>query len=324
MSVIATTSWLGVRLYYAQPYELLLTQALLPYANTVLQTGVADCFYYRRSQAGGPHIELSFRGNSDYIDTLLCENAKEHFGNFMETRPSLRTEPKLIDYGLDTRHRRPNNSVECEKMIPQIVAHGGSFPHYLSEKIYQCGSLSTLRLLNQSLQLDNWTYDEAGSRAIQFHLYFLHAVGFDRSQSARFLKELLHDRQAERGYHHNRTFRRALNIQQVHLFDYVNALWSRLEAHAVSEQDPLYEWYHVARAVGRALNSGAEQHFFELSEQDIRHLYRRYLVSVDNCLGIQNQDEHYLLFTLSEALAGNKPVRQAGSVSPPVLRKSSF
>ena len=324
MSVITTTSWLGVRLYYARPYELLLTQALLPYANTVLQTGVADSFYFQRGQTDGPHIQLCFRGSPEYIDTLLCDNAQEHFSNFMETMPSIRAEPSTLEHPIDTRHRQPNNSVLCEKITPPVTAHGGSFAHYLSEKMYQCGSLATLNLLRQSLQLDNWTHDEAGSNAIQFHLYFLHAVGYDPAQSADFLRELLHERQAERGFHHQRTFRRALHIQQHHLFDYVRAVWARLDAQAVSEEDPLFEWYHAARTVGRALHSGAEQHFFELSKTQIRGLYRRYLTTINNCLGIQNQDEHYLLFTLSETLAGKKVVRQPTYDSSPAKDKYFF
>ena len=112
MSVKATTQWLTVSLHYNEPWEELLVKAVKPYIEVVLQTGVAERFFFQRSWERGPHIRLFFKGNSFILENMLKPNIQEHFLQYFESRPSLLAEPNYpADFPQEHRWF-PNNSVQ--------------------------------------------------------------------------------------------------------------------------------------------------------------------------------------------------------------------
>ena len=89
-----TSNWLAAYLYYNEPWEQLLTDAIHPYVKTVLTTGIAQQYFFIRYWDRGPHIRLRFKGDPKIINAVLQPNLEEHFLNYYDSRPSHRSEPK--------------------------------------------------------------------------------------------------------------------------------------------------------------------------------------------------------------------------------------
>ena len=73
--------------------EEFLVKAVKPYTDVVLQTGVAESFYFLRSWEKGPNIRLWFKGNPFILAKMLRPNLDEHFLQYFESRPSVIRNP---------------------------------------------------------------------------------------------------------------------------------------------------------------------------------------------------------------------------------------
>jgi len=112
MNSIPTSKWLATHIHYNEPWEEFLVNAVLPYTKTVMQTGIAECFYYERSWKRGPHIRLYIKGNETVVNTLLQPNMVEHFEYHFNQSPSLLTPPSYPDNFPDKYKWLPNNSLQ--------------------------------------------------------------------------------------------------------------------------------------------------------------------------------------------------------------------
>jgi hypothetical protein len=79
MATRATATWLTASLYYNGPWEYFLAKAIKPYVDVVLQTGVAERFFFERRWQESPHACLYFKGNADVLHHILKPNLQEHF-----------------------------------------------------------------------------------------------------------------------------------------------------------------------------------------------------------------------------------------------------
>ena len=81
-------TWLAVYLYYAEPWEKLLTEAVKPFAEQVISEGLADHYFYIRYWERGPHIRLRFMGDPDTLEGQVKPRLEQHFNAWMAANPS--------------------------------------------------------------------------------------------------------------------------------------------------------------------------------------------------------------------------------------------
>ena len=49
MTDVLTSKWLSAYLYYNEPWETFLVEAVEPYVKTVMQTGIAEQYFFIRA-----------------------------------------------------------------------------------------------------------------------------------------------------------------------------------------------------------------------------------------------------------------------------------
>jgi Lantibiotic biosynthesis dehydratase C-term len=166
-----SSSWLVAYLYYDEPWERLLTEAVLPYAEIVAQTGIAESWFFVRYWERGPHIRLRFKAEADVIEKMLRSNLEEHFLNYFESVPSFRIDPSYPPRIPDAYKWLPNNSVQYDVYLPELERYGGVNGMALAEQQFALSSKIVLKSIEALGQ--QWSYDDALGTGIKLHLSFL-------------------------------------------------------------------------------------------------------------------------------------------------------
>jgi len=309
MSVQATTKWLTACLYYHEPWEEFLAKAVKPYIDVVVQTGVADRFYFQRSWERGPHIRLFFKGNAYILENMLKPNLKEHFLQYFESRPSFfvaKTSPNGY-------HRFPENTVQFLDEGPGDLAE---MPFY--EEQWQASAQLVLQVLKEKAL--HWDYHEMMSTAIKMHLGFVFSAGLSLEEAQSFFQWMLEDwmkkneaNEVKNGKIANGggllpAFQKNFEAQQKDFIPYHAALWELLKNYRKIDDKEFVKWIRTSSSVslklGRALKP-AEGRVFDQEKYGASPVWQFYAGSVhlvNNQLGLANKNEGYLYFTLSQSL----------------------
>ena len=107
-------NFLSAHLYYNEPWETFLTEAVAPYVETVLKTGIAESYFFIRYWERGPHIRLRFKGEASVLEEVLKPNLIEHFATYFKEHPASRTEPEYPENYPKEYYWLPNNSIQFE------------------------------------------------------------------------------------------------------------------------------------------------------------------------------------------------------------------
>lgn len=333
MSKGQNNSWLAAHLYYNEPWEAMLTNALEPYVSSVMRAGVADQYFFIRYWERGPHIRLRFKAGPAVIEQLFRPNLVEHFENYFEDKPSKRTNP---DYPLnfpDEFKWYPNNSVQFFNYKPEVERYGGLVGVQIAEEHFQISSDIVLKSIKE--KGFKWIYDDALGAAIKLHLSFIHTMGLDLKSAVAFFKMLFYNwlpralqldaNGLSKEACHKKTreiidsFSRAYEAQKTALLPFHKSLWEGLEAKSEFDEAHLNIWVLKNSIISAKLNSAlrskqlvpkkltfklpAEVAQLISDEQEMLwNFYADYIHMTNNRLGILNEDEGYLGFLIMQSL----------------------
>lgn len=329
----AKSTWLSAHLYYNEPRETFLTEAVAKYIETVLKTGIADSYFFIRYWEHGPHIRLRFLGKADVLEQVLKPNLLEYFHAYMQTNPSSRTEPDYPE-GFPKSHQwYPDNSIRFETYQAETERYGGPKGLQLSEQQFHLSTTTVLHYLRQQAHQND--YAERLGDAIRLHLAFVHSIGLDQAMAVHFFNMIfenwlphtieLPETMQQKDYlieKMNETvdlFKLAFEEQQEGLVAFHQQLMSDLKSGGAFESDVYNNWIKKNRLLSLQLAKLADQgqipkrrDAYSMSkeiekrlsptQQSLWNIWADYIHMTNNRLGIFNKDEAYLAFLIRKSL----------------------
>ncbi len=308
---INATQWLTVCLHYNEPWEALLTKAVKPYIEVVLQTGVAESFYFERSWERGPNLRLSFKSTEFLLENMLKPNLLEHFQQYFEAKPSLLNVPEY-PVGFPKHHRwLPNNSVHFLNLQPNVVGPTASPITPVIERQYLASSRLILRILSD--RQSRWSFNGKFSTAVKLHLAMLYACGFNLQAAQNFAAWAYENWVAgantnEGAEAPQQSFQAAFEAQRNDTLSYFSATWELLRNYRKVEGPDFVEWVHANTAanleIGLALDAGILKPLkVPLSPSNPAWtFYADLMQRTNHRLGIFKNNEGYLYFAMAQCL----------------------
>jgi len=182
-SLHSKPSWLSAHLFYNEPWEKFLTQAVTPFVAQILTNGLAEQFFFIRYWEKGPHIRLRFKGNPEVLENQVKPKLVQYFLDYFQAHPSQRTDPTGLSEIPAAYQWYPNNSIQFISYEPETERYGGEAGILIAESQFQASSEAVLAVMREK---NNWDYDQALGTAIQLHLGFAFAAGMDFSETVAF------------------------------------------------------------------------------------------------------------------------------------------
>ncbi len=325
---------LAVYLYYNEPWESFLSEAVLPYIQTTLKTGIANHFFFIRYWDRGPHIRLRFFGVKDLLEDILKPNLREHFQNYFDSKPSLRNDPDYLLEIAEEHRWLPNNTLQFEKYEAELQRYGGKIGLQIAEQQFYASSKVVLDQLASKGK--DWTYEDALGTAIKLHLSFVHSLGMDATEACSFFHFFFHNwlprsiphlsgedlaTQAKEAMASNLdAFEEAFKSQKNSLIPFHQQLWEALEEGASFEEESMDQWLLDTRSIKTKLMAAQEKGFLEKrplaqrysfwpesiaqsqEQQELWMLYADFMHLTNNRLGVLNKDEGYLSYLILKSL----------------------
>ncbi|GIV32197.1 MAG: hypothetical protein KatS3mg030_499 [Saprospiraceae bacterium] len=317
MTNTQTSSWLTACIFYNEPWESFLAEAVKPLTDVTLQTGIASSFFFSRHWTRGPHIRLHFKGETDLLESILKPNIHEHFSQYFKSKPSSRFEPQYPPAFPENHKWLPNNSVH---FLPagQLGIH---LPPPLSldvvEKLLEQSSLIALNFFKEKGEFI--ARDEAGNLSTKLLFGLLYSAGFTAPEVHAFLKwayvkwvdaQQLPPEQIQLLV---TGFRRMTDLQAPELESHLTALWELIRKHNDLGDLVFSNWIRTAGQIIRRFP--AEQTGDESWRFNFAYLL---LQNLNNRLGITAKKEGHLLYSLSRctSLLAAKAAPQSFSSRP--------
>ncbi len=322
--------WLAIYIYYAEPWEKLLVEAVKPFTENVLQNGLAEQFFFIRYWERGPHIRLRFKGETAILENKLKPRLTEHFKQYFEQNLSKRSEPKWAEDTPEKNKWYPNNSIQFVDYKPETERYGGSAGIKIAERQFEASSKAILAIIEENLK--SWDYTRALGAAIQLHLGFAYALGMKLDEMSIFFthffenwlprayyffeKEIPNEEIKKRKLATLNTFKKNLKSQQETLFPFIGAVWAALNEGQGFEQEWLNIWVADMKKIRHKLNAvqkdknlippewymQKDNGDFPIQHQERWAIYDSYVHMINNRLGINNRDEAYLSYLLVESI----------------------
>ncbi|MBI1223685.1 MAG: hypothetical protein GC192_00490 [Bacteroidetes bacterium] len=314
---IGPTKWLTVCLHYNEPWEELLTKAVRPYVEVVLQTGVAERFFFERSWDRGPHIRLWFKSTEDLLENMLMPNLLEYFQQYFEAKPSFLVLPTHAEVLPDKHKWHPNNSVQFESFQNEYEWQLGWQERALMEAQFQASSFLVLNNLKE--RRENWSQTEKISCAIKLHLGMLYAFGMSQKEAWLFSDWAYKNWVAEQ--HPNTTvlnhfteseaiykeFQSIFDLQSKDILPYHSAIWELLKNYRKIGEKSFVDWIHVNTNANLELCLALDTHQLQRRitpvepSESIWTFYTDLIHKTNNRLGINRKNEGYLYFLLAQS-----------------------
>lgn len=326
-------SWLSAALFYNEPWENFLIEAVAPYIETVVKTGIAESYFFIRYWERGPHIRLRFKGETTALEEVLKPNLTEHFNAYFKANPSERTPPEYPDNFPEAYKWLPNNQLQFETYEPELNRYGGVEGLKIAEQQFQLSSHVVLDFFTKNPQeLD---YQDLLGVAIRMHLGFAYRIGLHQHQIPDFFAVIFENwlSRAIYGYE-NDLSEEAYQVKQketVALFEdsfqkqkeavvpFINQLLKDLASKAAFDSGSFNLWLQDNQRLSTALEKLAQSNRIvkrinsyeisqriaaTLSEPTIRcwNIWADYVHMTNNRLGIANRDEPYLAYLIKRSL----------------------
>ena len=320
-------SWLAAYLFYTEPWEAILTDALQPFVARTLQRGLADQYFFIRYWERGPHLRLRFYGDTQILETKLKPELTAHFNDYMASHPTKRE--AWAEEAAVKGDWYPNNSVQYITYEAEVARYGGEAGMPIGEKQFQASSNAVLAAIEES---ETWDYERALGAAIQLHLTFAHALDMTLEELTTFF-ELVGESWLPRAYSYEekttaeehaakraetlKAFESTFSEQREMLGSFVQTLWQALNDNVVFEQEWLNTWHTDMAAVGEELQrvfkagdlrldmyKNAVRKHWEKAEPKLPWpILESYVHMTNNRLGILNMDEAFLGYLIKETVA---------------------
>jgi thiopeptide-type bacteriocin biosynthesis protein len=322
-------TWLAAHLYYAEPWEKFLTEAVLPFANQMREEQLADQFFFIRYWERGPHIRLRFHGNASRLERAVKHKLISHFRSYFQQHPSQRPEPAWLAQLPEDQAWYLNNSVQFISYEPEVDRYGGVRGITIAEQLFYSSSQVVLKAIAQSPE---WNYQRALGVGIQLHLAMLYQLGLSRKEAGEFF-QLVFRHWLPRAYYQSgeevgaevlqqrqdevlKAFAQSYERQKSQILNIVSALWEGLEQEVQFGQLWFQQWINDMQQIKKQIDQAQREqrlvspshHSFDSSlpvpdnQQILWTVYESYVHMTNNRLGILNRDEGYLGYLLVRAL----------------------
>ncbi|MFA0962292.1 thiopeptide-type bacteriocin biosynthesis protein [Roseivirga sp. BDSF3-8] len=322
-------NWMAAYLYYGEPWEDILSNAVKPFCEQIMKEGLADQFFFIRYWEKGPHIRLRFKGDPAKMEKDLKPRIIEYFTNYMEKHPSDRQEPEWLKEADEERQWYPNNRVQFIPYQPEVIRYGGKTGIQVAEQEFMANSKAVLALIDES---SGWDYSRALGAAIQLHLGFSYGLGMDLREMKAFFhrfytnwlprayyffeKDISKDEMEKRKKETLESFDKTWESQKEAITSFFKMVWEAMEEGVEFEQEWLNTWIDDMREVKDNLVQLQKQGSleppdwyphkkpddFEQADFDRWRIYDSYVHMTNNRLGIQNRDEAYLAYLIKQCL----------------------
>lgn len=319
---------LAVYLYYNEPWESFLSEAVFPYIKTTLKTGIATHYFFIRYWEKGPHIRLRFFGEPSMLEEVLQPNLTEHFQTYFDSKPSHRKEPHYTDDVPEHVRWAPNNSIEFVAYQPEWKRYGGPRGLAMAEQHFQSSSQVVLQMI--SSRAKSWTYEDALGTAIKLHLGFAQAVGMSTREARSFFHFFFYNwlpRSVQRPDPDNaallgnlEAFETAYATQRSSLVPFHRQLWDALQEKQTFDEAAFNRWISANQELHRQFvalqtkgvleprprtyqyNFWPESTAKSPEDRERWMHFADYLHMTNNRLGILNRDEGYLGFLMMRCM----------------------
>lgn len=326
MDSINSSSWLSAHLYYAEPWEPFLLEAILPLTDQLLEEQLVSHYFFIRYWEKGPHIRLRLKVNGKQMDQLKTR-VSGYFSDYFEKYPSERTLTEEMIKVESTIQWHQNNSIVFENYIQEINRYGG--PLAFSFATLQFFA-STQVVLEHLQNVQPWTYDHALGVAIKLHLTFVKAIGMSREKAVLFFEMIFQnwlsralpsdeselDVIKEKGHILNQ-FEKSYAVQEEAFLPYITGIWEKPAPSVTSDLSTMYHWWHTNQLVAENLQNFLDNELLEarsassryeiipgMNEKQTNHwsILADYLHMTNNRLGVMNRDEPFLAYLLTTVL----------------------
>lgn len=315
---ISATKWLTTCLHYNEHWETLLSKAVKPFTDVVLQTGVAECFYFERSMERGPHLRLHFKSTEYLLENILKPNLLEHFQQYFEAKPSYLVEPKYPASFPDKLKWHPNNSIHFDDGQPEHKLGVKKLEMSILATQYQASSRMVLNTLKGKNA--DWSQAEKINAALKLHLSMFYAFGITLQEAASFTAWALDNWEA--GYlpkdKHSHSslnsdslrsiYHSNFELQRKDMQPYLSAIWELLKNYQKVGNQGFIDWIHTNSStnleLSLALDAGKVQPLLTpiASMEPIWSFYADFIQKTNNRFGISRKNEGYLYYALAQTV----------------------
>ncbi len=325
-----SSNYLSVHLFYSDMMDVFLAKALKPYADTVVNTGAAERFFFIRYEERGPHVRLRIQGDPVVLEQIIKENLQEHFDLYLRMFPSTRRAPNLHPETPASELWLPNNSIQFIDYEPETARYGGENGIILAEKQFFYSSKAVLAAMSPVLY-DGWSDQYARGIAIKLHLAMICSLGLDIGKAIDFLMEvyvhwlpfaIARERVTQAQYEQHlimmsENFELGFQEQKEEMVSYNAACWQALMEDEEFADDYMDTWiaenrrlgmeYRLAQVQGLLVNRPAEYRMkmspdISPEEVELWNHYADFVHLTNNRLGIANEEESYLAYLMMRSL----------------------
>jgi len=323
--------WLSVHLFYNEPWEEFLQQAVEPYVNTAIQTGIVQQYFFIRYWERGPHIRLRMKGERELVKAVLEPNIKEHFETYFGSKPSIRKEPTYPVFFPEESKWFSNNSVQKINYQPELDRYGGPKGLEIAEQHFMLSSKTVLDLIIEKGK--SWSYEEGMGSAIKLYVSLIGAANFSIEESIAFFdmihlawlphalgiyqKQMTAEAIEQQTLMTLQTFEESFEQQKETLIPFHQELWDGLKEGHSFDDEIMEKWYQGNKEIIQQLVQEAEleniaerpsnysytiNKNISKSSELVWQMISDYIHLTNNRLGIQNKDESFLAFMIKKSL----------------------
>ncbi len=319
--------WLAAYIYYSEPWDKLLVEGIKPLADDIIESGLAEKYFFIRYWEKGPHIRLRFYGDEQTLDSQVKPKIETWIKSWLAANPSTHDLPEGYTNIPEEQGWYPNNSIQWIAYEPETERYGG--PHALpfGESHFHANSDAVLSVMEEAAE---WNYDQALGTAIQMHLSFANALGLEKEDAAEFFSWIFNgwlpmaippltpeDRREEAFKGVLQAFESQYDQQKDSLVPFMDAFWEALTDEESFDEIWLNNWISSLKELKDQLYSLDEEGLVEFPgdrmepgsgntqvSEKVRFwsIYVSYVHMINNRLGVKNRDEGYLGFLLRKGL----------------------
>lgn len=322
-------SWLAAYLYYTEPWDKLIVNAVMPFAKQMMSEGLAEQYFFIRYWERGPHIRLRFLGDTKILQQKVKPRLDEYFFDYFKKYPSTDLKMEWLNKLPANQQWYPNNSIQYITYEPEVERYGGPDAILVAEKQFQASSNAVLAIMSSN---SDWSYEKAMGSAIQLHLGFAYAVSMTLEE-VKYFYDLIYRSWFHRAYYNYeknvsedelkkraditlKAFEDNFLKQQNFLVATHKTLWEAFAEGVEFDQDWLNEWIVEMKKIDSALNELQARGKFITPVNYIKEIpagidknkyekmmvYESYIHMTNNRIGILNRDEAFLGYLIKKSV----------------------
>lgn len=307
--------WLSTYLYYGEPLDIFIVNAVAPFVQSVLQQGLSTQYFFIRYWENGPHIRLRFKAQGNNLIEELKLRVIDFFAIYFEKYPSSR-----LGY-ISGINIAANNSYVFEEYTPETSRYGGKLALEVSEHQFQYSSQACLTLLSENK--NQWDVETAIGLAIQLHISLVHSMCYTKSEAKIFFELLSISLEPYLTY----SFKKEYNEENLHklfsihfeavkdsIIPFINEFWNLLDQGFIFNELWMNNWLTGMKSVYNGLDrlfvTGKIEcppieylkNAYGNAKPEMSYILSSYIHMTNNRLGIRNDQEPYIAFIIANSL----------------------